>query len=137
MPSVGAHRRGAGGRRVAQRWPAARCRRAQDVADDTPSAPSASAGRSPSVPHAVAPHRLRLPAPAPPPPPPPLGSPGPVVAGAAAADPEDGRTAHQRRTEFIIVPRSAELHAAEDALGLALVAVVGGTRPPVSPAMVA
>jgi hypothetical protein len=34
------------------------------------------------------------------------------------------------------VPRSAELEAAERDLGLALVALVAGTRPPVSPAMV-
>lgn len=39
----------------------------------------------------------------------------------------------QSRTEFVVISRSAELMAAEDALGLALVA---GTRPPVSPVMV-
>lgn len=41
-----------------------------------------------------------------------------------------------RRTEFVVVPRSSELQAAEDELGQALVALVGGTRPPVSPTMV-
>lgn len=34
------------------------------------------------------------------------------------------------------VPRDAALQAAEDALSNALVAMVGGTRPPVSPTMV-
>lgn len=38
--------------------------------------------------------------------------------------------------EFVVVPCSAELQAAEDELSLALVTVVGGTRPPVSPTMV-
>jgi len=37
---------------------------------------------------------------------------------------------------LVIVPRTAEIQAAEDALSLALVALVGGTRPPVTPAMV-
>jgi hypothetical protein len=35
-----------------------------------------------------------------------------------------------------VLPRTAELQAAEDALSLALVAMVGGTRPAVSTAMV-
>lgn len=48
----------------------------------------------------------------------------------------EGRSARPRRTEFVVVPRSVELQAAEDELGLGLVAVVGGTRGPVSPAMV-
>lgn len=38
--------------------------------------------------------------------------------------------------ELVIVPRSAEIQAAEEALSLALVAMVAGTRPPVTPAMV-
>ena len=38
----------------------------------------------------------------------------------------------RRFTELLVIPRSAELQAAEQALSLALVAVVGGTRPPVS-----
>lgn len=38
--------------------------------------------------------------------------------------------------ELVVVPHSAELQAAEDALSLALVAMVGRTRPVVSPAMV-
>jgi hypothetical protein len=46
------------------------------------------------------------------------------------------RPLRPRRTEFVVVPRSADLQAAEDALRGALVAVVGGTRPPVSPLMV-
>lgn len=50
---------------------------------------------------------------------------------------EDGHEARRRRTNFIVVSRSAELQAAEDALGLALIAMVGGSRPSVSPAMVA
>ena len=44
--------------------------------------------------------------------------------------------APRRFTELVVVPRSAELQAAEQALSLALVTVVGGTRPPVSPEMV-
>jgi hypothetical protein len=44
----------------------------------------------------------------------------------------DGR----RHNELVVVPRTAVLQAAERELGLALVAVVAGTRPPVSPAMV-
>ena len=42
----------------------------------------------------------------------------------------------RRFTELVIVPRFAELQAAEQALSLALATVVGGTRPPVSPEMV-
>lgn len=42
----------------------------------------------------------------------------------------------RRRTSFVVVPRSAKLQAVEDTLGLALVALVGGTRPSISPAMV-
>ncbi|KAG0526126.1 hypothetical protein BDA96_06G118600 [Sorghum bicolor] len=38
--------------------------------------------------------------------------------------------------EVIVVPRSAEIQAAENALSFALVAMLGGTRPPVSPAAV-
>jgi hypothetical protein len=36
----------------------------------------------------------------------------------------------------MVVPRSTKLEAAERDLGRALVAVIAGTRPPVSPAMV-
>jgi hypothetical protein len=36
----------------------------------------------------------------------------------------------------VVVPRSAEINSAENALSLALVALVGGTKPPVTPAMV-
>ena len=36
----------------------------------------------------------------------------------------------------MVVPRSAKLQVAKDALSLALVALVGGTRPAVSPMMV-
>jgi hypothetical protein len=42
----------------------------------------------------------------------------------------------QRHTQLVVVPRSTELEAAERDLGRALVAVIAGTRPPVSPAMV-
>lgn len=38
--------------------------------------------------------------------------------------------------ELVVVPRSTELEATEEDLKLVLVVVVGGTRPPVSPAMV-
>ena len=55
---------------------------------------------------------------------------------AAAGEPPGDRPGRLRRTEFIVIPWSAELQAAKDVLGLALVAVVGGTRPTVSPAMV-
>lgn len=47
-----------------------------------------------------------------------------------------GQPVRRCRTEFVVIPRSAEIVAAEDALGRALVALIGGTRPPVSPAMV-
>jgi hypothetical protein len=40
-----------------------------------------------------------------------------------------------RPAALVVVPRSAELEAAECDLGLALVAIVAGTRPHVSPAM--
>lgn len=46
------------------------------------------------------------------------------------------RGAGQRHTQLVVVPRSAELEAAERDLGRALVAVIAGTRPPVSLAMV-
>lgn len=57
----------------------------------------------------------------------------------AVADPAPGPVEgfRHRRTGFVVVSRSAELQASEDALGFALVAMVGGTRPAVSPAMVA
>lgn len=38
--------------------------------------------------------------------------------------------------QLVVVPRSSELQAAEDALSLALTAMVVGTRPPVSTAMI-
>jgi hypothetical protein len=41
-----------------------------------------------------------------------------------------------RLTEIVVIPRSAELEAAEEELSHALVAVVGSTRPAVSPAIV-
>lgn len=44
--------------------------------------------------------------------------------------------AYSRVTGFVVVPRTAELQAAEDALDNALVAMVGGTRSEVSTAMV-
>lgn len=54
------------------------------------------------------------------------------------------RREHHRRpavvdrpaVELIVVPRSAEIQAVEDALSLALVAMIGGTRPSVTPVMV-
>lgn len=47
-----------------------------------------------------------------------------------------GGPVRQRRMELIVIPQMAKLQAAEDALGLAFVATVGGSRPAVSPAMV-
>lgn len=41
-----------------------------------------------------------------------------------------------RLTEIVVLPGTAQVEAAEEALSLALVAMVGGTRPPVSLAMV-
>ena len=38
--------------------------------------------------------------------------------------------------EVVVVPCSDEINAAETALSLALVALIGSTRPPVTPAMV-
>jgi hypothetical protein len=139
------------GRRVARRPDVRRPRPRDDDAADTTSARSVSTGRSPSIPRCCA-------APTPPPPPPP-GSPharmgGVVVVPERTQAPDDaparsssmaamapvlqfdGRPARPRRTEFVVVPRTVELQATEDELGHALVAVVGGTRPPVSPSMV-
>ena len=42
----------------------------------------------------------------------------------------------ERPVVELVVPRSAEIQAAEDALSLALVAMIGGTKPSVTPAMV-
>ena len=58
----------------------------------------------------------------------PASNAAPQVAAPAAAP--------RRFTVLVVVPRSVELQAAEQALSLALVAVVGGTRPPMSPEMV-
>lgn len=48
-----------------------------------------------------------------------------------ASEPPEDLPVRRRCTEFVIVPRSTELQAAEDALSLTLVAAVGGTRPAV------
>lgn len=106
------------------RWP----RAGSDASDDTTSARSASTRRSPSVPRCCAPSP-------PPPPPPPWESPATADGGAAGIIAE--RAARQHVAGFVVVPRSANLQAAEDALGLVLVVVVGGTRPHVSTPMVA
>lgn len=74
--------------------------------------------------------------------PPPSGAGVPLAAelplqGQSRPDPCHGDTGDRRPfVELVVVPRSAELQAVEDALSLALVALVGGTRPLVSPAMV-
>jgi hypothetical protein len=47
-----------------------------------------------------------------------------------------GRVSGGPLRELVVLPRTAELQAAEDALSLALVATVGGMRPPVSTAKV-
>lgn len=116
-------------RRVAPRPAPSRRGRARDP-ENTASAWSASTRRSPSVPHCCAP----------PTPPPPADS---TVAGCADLGPpvvdclgSRVPVVGLRRSELVVVPRSVELQAAEDALGLALVVMVGGARPPVSPAMV-
>lgn len=89
-------------------------------------------GRSTSIPHYYKP--LTLPPPPPPPSPPPLR--GIVVASEDAA-PGPSAGAHHRRLGIVTIPCLAKLQAAEDALHLVLVVMVGGTRPVVSPAMVA
>lgn len=112
---------------------------------DTVSGGSASTGRSTSVPRCCAP-------PTPPPPlPPPLPQPADAAVENAVAVPEDlpngvsipdGTTiVHDwpggpHLSPIIVVPRTAELQRAEDDLGLAMVVLVGGTRPAVSTAMV-
>lgn len=75
------------------------------------------------------------------PPPPPLADSAPPLPPVESPPPRAGGTpggssGQHRRFELVVIPRSAELQHAEDALGLALVATVGGTRPPVSPDMV-
>lgn len=115
---------------------------------DTALAGSVSTGRSTSVPHCCAP--LTLPTPPPPLPPPP--SPPPpaddAVAVPVAEDlpngvsiPEGAAVVHDWEdhphiSPIVVVPRTAELQRAEDALGLALVVMVGGNRAAVSTAMV-
>lgn len=47
-----------------------------------------------------------------------------------------GQSEVGRLTEIVVVPRSAELEAAEEVLSRAFIAVVGGTRPMVTVAMV-
>lgn len=124
------------GRRVLRHGGHSRCASA-----DTVSARSASMGRSTPRPRVCAPST-------PLPPPPPLPSlpphamvvdesvldlpiePGrrneadPVPPGVSAVAPPR----HPRAT-LVVVPRSAQIQPAEDGLGHALVAVVGGTRP--------
>lgn len=56
--------------------------------------------------------------------------------GHDVTDSAAGHSTQPRQMELVVVPRSDELQAAEDALGLALVALLGGTRAPMSPAMV-
>lgn len=53
------------------------------------------------------------------------------MAIAAGLDPP-----RQRHTGVVVVPRTAELQAAEEDLGRAVVVLVGGTRPTVSLAMI-
>lgn len=113
--------------RVAPRGLAAGRRRTYyEGADDTPSVQSTSTGHPPSVPRYCAPPTS-----------PPPGTPGAGEGVAASLEAgAEGWPAQQRRTEFVVIPRSIELQAAEDELSLALVALVSGTRPVVSPAMV-
>lgn len=62
------------------------------------------------------------------------GQPPPVLVG-TAAESADG-AARRPHTTLVVVPRTVEIQAAEDGLDLALVALVGGCRPPASMAMV-
>lgn len=121
------------GRRAAPRRVSMTQRRPVDTSD-TASARSASTGRLPFVPRCCAPP---TPQPANP------DSPHPVVEPSRPTDavPEPERVAitaqlPRRFLELVVVPRSPEHEAAEADLRLALVAVVVGTRPLVSPAMV-
>lgn len=106
---------------------------AQGDSGDTVSGRSASTGRSTSAPRCCAPspprrqvdghspgHRLEPPE-----------SLGPEPAEGPPRGPD-----LQRHQDLVVVPRSHELEAAERDLRLALVALVAGNRPPVSPAMV-
>lgn len=100
-----------------------KARRAESSTPLQAASPAPSPSPSPSR-HSPSPPPRRdlspqLPSPSPPPPPPP------------------GHVSLRPRSEIIIFPQSAELDAAEEALSsLALVALVGGNRPPVSPAQV-
>ncbi|CAD6340563.1 unnamed protein product [Miscanthus lutarioriparius] len=86
----------------------------------------APAGGSTSVPHCCAPPTPDTSVPELPPAQEPITDDS--IPGRSASD---GR----RHSGLVVVPRSTKLEAAERDLGLALVAVIAGTRPQVSPAM--
>lgn len=111
----------AGHRRAApQHGSTQRGRSPGSESDDTASARSVSTGWSTWVPQCCAPSP-QMTDPVPPPP----------AHEAADTVMTEHSWEERRHTSLVVVPRSAELD-----LGRALVAVVAGTRPPVSPAMV-
>ncbi|RLN12248.1 hypothetical protein C2845_PM09G19660 [Panicum miliaceum] len=94
------------------------------ASDTTRSARSQSTGRSPSLPGICAPSPARDVDPTSPPPSSPPHSPRPF-----------GDPSQRPRTEIYVVSRSPEIGVAEARLAsCALVTVVGGTRPRVTPA---
>ncbi|CAD6267417.1 unnamed protein product [Miscanthus lutarioriparius] len=129
-------RRSGDARRVAPRRPDGARHRPNSA--DTVSGGSLSAGRSTSVPYCCR-HPSPPAAPSPPPPPPP-----PVFQPAAGTSSEFDRGSRNLadpairdpRVPTVVIPRSTEIQAAEDALELALVGLVGGTRLVVSTATV-
>ncbi|CAD6229522.1 unnamed protein product [Miscanthus lutarioriparius] len=129
-------RRSGDARRVAPRRPDGA--RHWPNSADTVSGGSLSAGRSTSLPYCCR-HPSPPAAPSPPPPPPP-----PVFQPAAGTSSKFDRGSRNLadpairdpRAPTVVIPRSTEIQAAEDALELALVGLVGGTRPVVSTATV-
>jgi len=115
-------------RRVSRRrLPVDAGRRAHTNDNDTTSARPASTGHSTSIPHCCRP---------PSPPPRPSPPTPPVVTAVADASPGVAVGGRRQRVGLVVVPRLAEVQAAEDDLGHSLVVLVGGTRPAMSPAMV-
>lgn len=111
---------------------------------DTVSAGSASTGWSTSVPRCCRPPTTPLPPPPPLPLPPPAAADAvtpvmevPNATAAAAGDMMVGDWPDRSHlSPIIVVPRTADIHDVEDALGRSLVVMIGGTRPAVSMAMV-
>lgn len=89
-----------------------------DLAADQATAGDGDAGAGPSAP-----------------PPPQRGIPRSLLRRPLEPPVSPGTRATNPLLELVVMPRTAEIQAAEEALSLALLAMVLGTRPPVSPAM--